>query len=488
MALNFPASPTVNQVFTAAGTSWVWDGVKWMASSGTTTLLRANNLSDVASVPTSRTNLGLGTMATQNANAVAVVGGTIDNTAIGGTTRAAGAFTSVYGAGYAAQGPTGIYYAYDRGNSGGTTSAAFQFYRDGNTGRLTMSDSGGGLSIDTSGNGSFTGTLAAGNVVTSSGANAGFQCQQRDGSTSAMLYRAGATGRLWCSDYGDAFSFSNAGNCIVATALSIGTTLTVNGSSISAPNLTTWGAQFGAPGGYPLYVHSPNGTNTYMNFTMDGVRGWYLGPGSDQIFRILDATANHTHFNANPGNNQVTLGGGTTITGDYGAWGAAMLRSSTVNGYVPDGIGSTTQVSGYSAFNADVQNANSYLIFFTKNGRAAAVGSITTDGNVTYYNASSDGRLKKNLRPLAKEIDVGRMIDAIEPVAFEWTSEPDEPTGHGFVAQSLQKIVPLAVRKGSADDPVLHPWGVDFSKLVPYMVAEMQQMRKRIAQLEAGHA
>jgi hypothetical protein len=33
MAINFPDSPTLNQVFTdAQGTSWLWDGVKWTAS------------------------------------------------------------------------------------------------------------------------------------------------------------------------------------------------------------------------------------------------------------------------------------------------------------------------------------------------------------------------------------------------------------------------------------------------------------------------
>ena len=40
---------------------------------------------------------GLGTMSTQNANAVAITGGTIDNTVIGGTTPAAGTFTTITG-------------------------------------------------------------------------------------------------------------------------------------------------------------------------------------------------------------------------------------------------------------------------------------------------------------------------------------------------------------------------------------------------------
>lgn len=46
----------------------------------------ANNLSDLASASSARTNLGLGTMATQNASAVAITGGTIDNVTFDGGT------------------------------------------------------------------------------------------------------------------------------------------------------------------------------------------------------------------------------------------------------------------------------------------------------------------------------------------------------------------------------------------------------------------
>ena len=64
----------------------------------TATVNAQGQLTALADTPIAITNTqvsGLGTMSTQNANAVAVTGGTINGTAIGGTTPSTGAFTSV---------------------------------------------------------------------------------------------------------------------------------------------------------------------------------------------------------------------------------------------------------------------------------------------------------------------------------------------------------------------------------------------------------
>ncbi|MBB6251700.1 beta strand repeat-containing protein [Nitrospirillum iridis] len=80
------ATPTVNGT-AAAGSSTRYARADHVHPTDTSRLAAASNLSDLASAATARTNLGLGTLATQAANAVAVSGGTVSGTTAWTATR-----------------------------------------------------------------------------------------------------------------------------------------------------------------------------------------------------------------------------------------------------------------------------------------------------------------------------------------------------------------------------------------------------------------
>jgi hypothetical protein len=105
------------------------------------------------------------------------------------------------------------------------------------------------------------------------------------------------------------------------------------------------------------------------------------------------------------------------------------------------------------------------------------VGTITTSGSSTAYNTSSDQRLKENIvdAPSASED-----IDAIQVRSFDWKADGSHQK-YGMVAQELQSVAPEAVSEGATEEDMM---GVDYSKLVPMLVKEIQSLRARVAQLE----
>jgi hypothetical protein len=135
-------------------------------------------------------------------------------------------------------------------------------------------------------------------------------------------------------------------------------------------------------------------------------------------------------------------------------------------------------------------------------GDGVMIGSITRNnatGGVS-YNETSDVRLKENIRDLADEIDVGSIVDAIKPRLFDWRrqehqSESDQLRNvPGFVGQELIEVAPSAVSPGSSDDITglkfgdegYRIWGIDAAKLLPYLIAELQALRRRVAELESA--
>ena len=107
------------------------------------------------------------------------------------------------------------------------------------------------------------------------------------------------------------------------------------------------------------------------------------------------------------------------------------------------------------------------------------VGVITTNGSTTTYGTSSDARLKENI---ADADDAASLIDAIQVRKFDWKADNSHQR-YGFVAQELLEVAPEAVTNLLDPDEMM---GVDYSKLVPMLVKELQSLRARVAQLEGN--
>jgi hypothetical protein len=124
---------------------------------------------------------------------------------------------------------------------------------------------------------------------------------------------------------------------------------------------------------------------------------------------------------------------------------------------------------------SDSTSASTHLNFRNPNG---FVGSITTSGSATAFNTSSDQRLKENIADAPSASDD---IDAIQVRSFDWKADGSHQK-YGMVAQELQSVAPSAVSQPEDPEEMM---GVDYSKLVPMLVKEIQSLRARVAQLES---
>ncbi len=73
----------------------------------------------------------------------------------------------------------------------------------------------------------------------------------------------------------------------------------------------------------------------------------------------------------------------------------------------------------------------------------------------------------------------------VQIVSHNWKSAPDEHVTYGVIAQDLALVAPQAVLQGDDSNEVEKTWGVDYSKLVPMLIKEIQSLRARVAALEA---
>ena len=207
-----------------------------------------------------------------------------------------------------------------------------------------------------------------------------------------------------------------------------------------------------------------------------GVDDGYIALTSQGTTKIGLNSNGHTHFDN--GNVSVTAGN-LYVSGEGESFSAG-----SHNGNLFDD-------NGQSVSSRAATNNQTHKSFYNPNG---AVGSITTNGSVTYYNTSSDYRLKENV---VTDWDATSLLKQLKPSKFNFKADADT-TIQGFLAHEVSSIVPQAVSgekdavytaEEAAEDMTAvegqpNYQSIDHSKLVPLLVKTIQELEARIETLE----
>jgi len=124
------------------------------------------------------------------------------------------------------------------------------------------------------------------------------------------------------------------------------------------------------------------------------------------------------------------------------------------------------------------------LRFAVGAGAGTEVGSISYNGGLgVNYTSLSDYRLKESVKPLSEGL---ARVNALKPSSYKF--KLNGSNGEGFLAHELSEVVPAAVT-GEKDamnkDGSINPQGVDMSRIVPILVAAIQELTARVQILEA---
>ena len=236
---------------------------------------------------------------------------------------------------------------------------------------------------------------------------------------------------------------------------------------------------------------SDSAASAYINLVSNiyGTTGLYLGDTADvdiasvlysNYYNAMTFTTNASERMRIDATGDVLIG--TTSGGSYGAkLRVAGIAESTGLRVTSNG-NQFLQAGNYGAAGIELRSYTSYstnaqLIMKFANNSGTEFGSIKITGAATSFNTSSDERLKENIRDAD---DAGAKIDAIKVRQFDW-KVGGAHQDYGVIAQELQTVAPEAVSEGYTEDDMM---SVDYSKLVPTLVKEIQSLRKRVEELE----
>jgi hypothetical protein len=447
MAINFPASPTLNQTFSSGNVNYVWDGTKWTASvTGGISLDKIEEGDTKAEVIDTGSNgrfvvttegaerlrvdssgrLGVGTTSPSfklHSYDTAAAQGFFNGWSSGGTYDAAGAIRFGNQTGY--QGRV------DYDPSGNTN---FIFENSYSNGAISWKIYGGEKARLTP-----TGQLLVGTSSTSTTCTSIFQGNASGYYSIFLLAANTATPTTTDPDFGQ-IRFTDSGH---GTAASI----------IGARDGGTWSA-------------SSKPTRLVFSTTADGASS------PTERMRITSAGAFKI---TNTGSYAV---GGLAHEINQSASNVGVLEMYHSSASTPYGI--------YQKFTAADPNNTTQYVFKAEQNTGVNIYTIWSNGTVS---ARSDARYKKNVESARN----GYLEDIaqLRVVKYNWYNHDDEASKElGFIAQEVEQVFPGLVMSEPEKDEDGNETGefcksIKTSVFTPILVKALQEAHAKIEQLEA---
>ena len=213
---------------------------------------------------------------------------------------------------------------------------------------------------------------------------------------------------------------------------------------------------FNALSGTETTMYIKNAGANIASLYLDAVRKWSVLSGTSGQLAFYDITGGAERMRIDSSGNLLV---GTTATGaqNSNSFGTQLAFGQCNFNHI-NGTGSGT---GYSVFNYN----------------GSTIGSITQSGTTAVlFNVTSDQRLKTNI------VDApSGNIDDIKVRSFDWIADGSHQE-YGMVAQELLEVAPYAVHQPQDAEEMM---AVDYSKLVPMMIKEIQDLKAEVNQLKA---
>jgi ribosome-binding factor A len=231
--------------------------------------------------------------------------------------------------------------------------------------------------------------------------------------------------------------------------------------------------------GSELPLVTTSGTQTLTNKTIDGSQLVNASVANAKL-------ANSTISGIALGSNLATLTIGTGLSGtSYNGSGAVTIANTGVTSAVAGTGVSVSGATGAVTISIGQAVATSSNVQFNSLGigmaASAVAGEIKASADIIAY-ASSDERLKENIKPIENALD---KISKISGNTFDWKSGYEEIHSHegndvGLIAQEIEAVLPQLVTTRE------HGFkAVQYDKLVALLVEGIKEQQKQIDELKS---